>query len=370
LPAPTLFRSAHGTPPPTGVTPEDPDGTPSAPITSEPDDAQVTTTPKPPAPPAPVPAITLEKTVDKDTARQGDTLTYTFHVTNTGNVPVVDVNVTETKFTGSGELSVITCDATTLAVGASTDCTATDVVTAQDVTAGQVDNTAVARGTQADPDDPAKPADGAKPVVSPPSSADVRATVTPTAAIRLTKSVDKTTVKAGDRVTYTFHVANTGNVDLTGVNVKDTKFSGSGELSAVDCPATNVPVGKAIDCTATYTITDQDIVAGGVTNTATAYADGTDKPVESGPSTAKSTPEPDPATPPAPTASATTPAAAAPSATAPAGAPSPAASYSPVAIAPQGILASTGATITGAALLALVLIGLGTAILTRRRAVK
>ena len=69
----------------------------------------------------------------------GQTVTYTFAVTNTGNVTVHGVSVAETAFAGTGTVSAVTCPATTLAPGASTTCTATYTVTQADVDAGQRD---------------------------------------------------------------------------------------------------------------------------------------------------------------------------------------------------------------------------------------
>ena len=70
----------------------------------------------------------------------------------------------------------------------------------------------------------------------------------------------------GDLISYTFVVTNTGDVPLTGVTVTDPKVG----LSAISCPATTLAVGASMTCTATYAITQADINAGSVTNTATA----------------------------------------------------------------------------------------------------
>ena len=69
-------------------------------------------------------------------------VTYTFVVTNTGNVTVTDPVVTEGSFTGSGTAPVATCPPGALAPGASVDCTATYTVTQADIDAGSIANTA------------------------------------------------------------------------------------------------------------------------------------------------------------------------------------------------------------------------------------
>ena len=220
------------------------------------------------------PSIALEKTVTPTTAaRVGDSIAYTFHVTNTGLVPLTSVTVTETAFSGTGTLGAITCGPTstpngsvTLAVGASIDCTAAYTLTLADVVAGQVTNTATTSGTP-----PAGP-----PVVSPPDDGIV--TIPPAPAITLDKTVTPTTAAlVGETITYTFHVVNTGNLPLTSVGVNETAFSGTGTLGAITCGPTSIPngtvtlaIGAEIDCTASYQLTAADVTAGEVTNTASA----------------------------------------------------------------------------------------------------
>jgi len=55
----------------------------------------------------------------------GQTVHYTFRVTNTGNVTVHAVGIDEGRFSGHGALSSISCPVTTLAPGVATTCTAT-----------------------------------------------------------------------------------------------------------------------------------------------------------------------------------------------------------------------------------------------------
>ena len=96
----------------------------------------------------------------------------------------------------------------------------------------------------------------------------------------LTKSATPNSgVVTGDVVTYSFHGQNTGAVTLHGVTVTDPMTG----LSAVDCtpatPATLAP-GDTIDCSATYTVTQADVDAGSIDNTATVSGlDPADNPV-------------------------------------------------------------------------------------------
>ncbi|WP_035857989.1 DUF7507 domain-containing protein [Kitasatospora cheerisanensis] len=80
---------------------------------------------------------------------------------------------------------------------------------------------------------------------------------------------------AGDLVTYTLDVRNTGNVPLTALAIDDTGFSGSGPLGPLACaptaPGGTLAAGASTRCTAGYTVTEADLAAGGsLRNTVTA----------------------------------------------------------------------------------------------------
>ena len=80
-------------------------------------------------------------------------------------------------------------------------------------------------------------------------------------AIDLTKSVDTAVILAGDTVTYTIEVTNTGNVDLHDVSVSDPSLPGC------DAVIGDLAVGE----TATYQCSDQLLTS--TTNVATATGD-------------------------------------------------------------------------------------------------
>jgi LPXTG-site transpeptidase (sortase) family protein len=79
---------------------------------------------------------------------------------------------------------------------------------------------------------------------------------------------------AGDEITYTFTVTNTGSAILSGPITVDDSLSGI----EITCPALTAignndsifDPGEEIVCEGTYTITEDDVLAGSVTNTATA----------------------------------------------------------------------------------------------------
>ncbi len=194
----------------------------------------------------------------------GQVITYSFVITNTGGVTLTDVHPTEGAFSGSGAMSAPVCPAAAASVapGGSVTCTATYTLTQADVDNGSVTNTATATGT---------PPSGFPTPVTPPSTVTIPGNQTP--AIALAKSVNPATIHhAGDPVTYSFLLRNTGNVTLTNVTVDETAFSGTGTAPVVTCPAgaASLAPGAAVTCTATYTATQADVDAGTITNTATA----------------------------------------------------------------------------------------------------
>ena len=199
------------------------------------------------------PAITLDKQfsgltdLDGNGQDTGDRLNYTFLVTNTGNVTLTAVGVTDAKVT------TLTCPSTTLAPGAATTCTGSYLLTQADVDAGHLANTATATGT---------PPSG---LTSPTATDSTDTPVTSGPAISLDKTAAAPSGNtAGSTVAYSFLVTNTGNVTLTGVGVTDPL------VGAISCPVTTLAAGAATTCTTTYTLTQADVDAGSVINTATA----------------------------------------------------------------------------------------------------
>lgn len=109
------------------------------------------------------PGIKVVKTAGPASfAEAGQVIRYSFRVTNTGNVTLTRVHVTDT-LTG---LSTVACPKTTRAAGQSMTCTASYRITAADLTTGHVTNSATAHG---DPPAPGRPA------ASPPSTVTVEA---------------------------------------------------------------------------------------------------------------------------------------------------------------------------------------------------
>jgi uncharacterized repeat protein (TIGR01451 family) len=177
----------------------------------------------------------------------GQNISYSYTVTNNGNVQVTNVAVTDNK------INAVTCLATTLAPGASTTCSGTYQTTAGDVGAGSVTNIASASGK-----DP-----GNNTVTSPNATATITLATAPSLA--LTKSANPTTyTAAGQNINYSYTVTNNGNAQITNIAVTDNK------INAVTCLVTTLAPGASTTCSGTYQTTAGDVGAGSVTNIASA----------------------------------------------------------------------------------------------------
>ncbi len=205
---------------------------------------------------SPAPAVDLTKTADTaGPVGVGDTITYTFSAENTGNLTLTDVTVTDAL---AGLTWVTGPDLGTLAPGVTATGTATYVVTELDVANGAIDNSATATGT---------PPGEVPPPVSPLSEVHVP-TDPATPGLDLTKTADTAgPVKVGDTITYTFTAENTGNQTLTDVTVSD-ELAGLTWVAGPDLGT--IAPGETATGTATYVVTQADVDAGGVDNSATA----------------------------------------------------------------------------------------------------
>ena len=220
------------------------------------------------------PAITLVKTATTSALQSppqvGDVISYAFRIENTGNVTLTNVDLTDS-------LPGIVIDGDPIpglmpqAVD-DTTFTATYALTLDDLTAGEVQNSARATGN---------------PPTGPPvedtsgtTTGDDDPTLVPIAqepGISLVKTSDDSNLldgaEVGEIITYTFEITNTGNVPLFDVTLTD-------DLDGLVLTGSPIPVmnpaaagdGTDVDTTtysATYAVTADDIANVEVINTAT-----------------------------------------------------------------------------------------------------
>ncbi len=215
------------------------------------------------------PAISLVKAYDgyddlngNGSISVGDRVHYSITARNVGSEDLTSVTIADPRATP------LTCAATTsggnafvngsgtLDPGDSIVCRGTITVTLDDVNNGAVVNTATVTGVG---------------TAGLQVAANDQVVVSPEAAepsLVLVKAASPSAgAKAGDTITYTVAVTNNGNVTLTKVLISDPSLSG------FTCPAPFtfrlLPAQTKI-CTGTRVVTQADVDAGSITNTATA----------------------------------------------------------------------------------------------------
>ncbi|WP_299030919.1 hypothetical protein [uncultured Sulfitobacter sp.] len=211
--------------------------------------------------------LTLDKQLDASSPSQFDAvgtgLEYDYILTNTGNVDLLSPVVSDDRVG-------VTCPATLIAPGTSITCQSAVYATLQgDLNRGGVTNTATASATIAGPDGGT--------VTSNSDNVTVPAVQLP--AIELTKTaptVAAADFAAGNTVTYTFDVRNTGNVRISTGSIGVSEITVTDDkIGSFTCFAAPLARGETQSCTADYVLTANDVAAGVVVNTATAFAGST-----------------------------------------------------------------------------------------------
>ncbi|MGD8684748.1 MAG: hypothetical protein PVG27_12440, partial [Chloroflexota bacterium] len=197
----------------------------------------------------------------------GDVINYTITATNTGQSALTNVDISDNLF---DDLENWVCTpplvVDELQPGESIVCTASYTITGADIEAGQVFNQACV-----DSDETPEVCD------------DV---TTPHAELEIEKSATPDTYSAvGDEIVYTVIATNTGQATLENVDISDELIDGLDSWTCqvgdteVTLPVAELLSGQSIVCTATYTITDNDVTGsepeGFVVNTACADSDQT-----------------------------------------------------------------------------------------------
>lgn len=221
--------------------------------------------------------ISLAKSADVSTyVGSGETITYTYVVTNDGPLPI---NTGQNIQISDDKIGIINCPAIggAIAVGGTHICTGTYNTTAGDASAASVVNIATAGiGT------------GAQSFATRlQSNSDTETVIREIPAITLSKSSGTPTIAsgavptlsdAGDTIIYSYTVNNTGNVPVENVVITDpgptfNGNTGTGTLSVFSPASATIPVSGSQVFTATYTLSQLDVdnsvgVTNGVSNTA------------------------------------------------------------------------------------------------------
>ncbi|MGS2727163.1 DUF7507 domain-containing protein, partial [Psychroserpens sp. BH13MA-6] len=253
------------------------------------------------------PSMSLTKTSNLDLGADGvvsvgDIITYTYTISNTGDVTLFDLSVTEdaADFTGTGTLPTPVYvsggadldgdgDLEDLAVGAGTIVyTATYAITQADIDAGVVTNQATASGNDPagnsitdDSDDPSDPTDNDNNGDGEPDDTTITTLLQEPGLdiVKVAAILDNGdgVIGVDDIITYTITVTNSGNVTLNSIAITDTFTDVNGIPLTLDSGPDYVSsdlgsvegdllVGETATYSATYTITQDDVDAGGVIN--------------------------------------------------------------------------------------------------------
>ncbi|MFT6602430.1 MAG: gliding motility-associated-like protein, partial [Dokdonia donghaensis] len=197
-------------------------------------------------------------------AQAGETITYNFTVSNTGNVTISNIVITD-------PLVAVTGGPIDLEPGASDSTTfvAVYTLTQDDVDAGMVENQALATGQNPNGDDVEDTSDDDSTAEG---EEDVTITILPTGAnsIALEKTGELIDLNGdgvyepGEIIQYTFTVTNTGELTIEDIVITDPLVDVEGG------PITLLPgESDSTTFTATYLITEEDIENGQVLNQAT-----------------------------------------------------------------------------------------------------
>ncbi|MEA4812045.1 MAG: sortase [Anaerolineaceae bacterium] len=220
------------------------------------------------------PAFTLTKSITSGTpyTAKGQSISYQYLINNTGNVTLSGpFTLTDNKITGSitscaidGNNVNIGVNTFKLAPNTSFTCTATYTTNQTDVDRGSVVNTATIKNSYTKYDNT---------VVNLEESDSKTATATQSPAVSIEKTIKSGAIfdAEGDVVTYSYVITNSGNVGLKGpFTVTDDKIDGNAAFTCGTGSEILAPK-DTLTCDKTYAVTQADLNAGFVKNTASAH---------------------------------------------------------------------------------------------------
>jgi hypothetical protein len=197
------------------------------------------------------PALSVEKSSTTTSLSAPRTVNYSYLVTNTGNVTLTGISLSD-----NNDNDDMSCPETTLAAGTHMTCTATHTFTQAELdTLKSLDNTVTASSNEA-PD--------ATDDLSIPISQNASIKIVKHATLDMTEVTPNDEANVGDVINYSFTVTNTGNVTLHDIYVNDDK------AGVVDCYIESLDPDASDEktCTGSYTLTLVDLDAGTVFNQA------------------------------------------------------------------------------------------------------
>ncbi|OYO17574.1 hypothetical protein CGZ94_01350 [Enemella evansiae] len=230
--------------------------------------------------------VSLTKTASPTTVAPGNNVTYTLTAANAGPSVASAVKITDVLPTGMSYVSAtapagttctessgtITCQANSLAVGASIPITIVAKVAAS-TPSGQLVNTGRVSSTTTDPN-------------AANNTASATVTIAPQADLQVVKTVLTNPVVAGQQVRFSIKITNNGPSDAANVTLNDPSTTGLTFVSSttsqgscsgtgtVTCQIGTIAAGASVTVTTTYLVAADRQAA--MTNTATATSDTAD----------------------------------------------------------------------------------------------
>jgi uncharacterized repeat protein (TIGR01451 family)/LPXTG-motif cell wall-anchored protein len=216
----------------------------------------------------PNPSLTVVKSSTTSSLSAAGTVDYSYLVTNTGNVTLTGISLSD-----DNDNNDMSCPAATLDPGAYMTCTATHTFTQAELDAngsptpgsGVLYNLVTASSNEA-----------------PDATDDLSIPISVGPSLTVVKSSTTSEVTAaGQIVPYSYLLTNAGNVTLTGVTLSDDNTDADpvcewANSSDAATGAGTLSIGETVTCSASHTVTQAEMNAGGtVDNTATADSDQT-----------------------------------------------------------------------------------------------
>jgi len=192
------------------------------------------------------------------TVYSGQAVTYTYQITNAGDITLTTVTVVDDNGTpGDGGDDLIVCAGITLAAEATASCSRGVTLTQTTI------NTATVTGKD--------------PLDNDVTGSDSTAVNVISLAIEVAVTPNQTTIHSGEVVTYTYQITNTGDITLTNVTVVDDNGTpGKSDDDVTVCADMTLTAGATQNCsrsmtliqdtTSTATVTAQDPLGNDVTD--------------------------------------------------------------------------------------------------------
>ena len=199
--------------------------------------------------------LSMTKIPDIDSASLGDTITYTYTITNMSTDNITDIALEDDKL---GPITLIT---TSLEPDESTTVISTHVVVISDFTdpiaPDPIENVATVTGTDL----------SGEPVTA---SASASVALSPYASsLEVRKEADTGSASLHDTITYTYTITNSGDISIDGIALEDDK------LGPITLTTTSLGPGEEVEVVAPYTILLSDLEGETIVNTASVQ--GTDE---------------------------------------------------------------------------------------------